>query len=230
MMRTVRTLLCVLGLLVVASVVWAATPVGGVDYLMLDPAQPSEPGKKVEVIEFFAYYCPHCDALDLPLSNWVKTQGENIVFKRVHTSISGEPVPQQRLYYTLETLGKVEELHRKILYAIHFQKQRLNSDEEIIEFMVKQGMNREKFLDIYHSFSVQSKVNRAIQMQNSYQIHTWPTIVVDGQFVASPPIAGANMETYDEPRAQDLMLNVLDELVSQRHKERNLLDTVSETK
>lgn len=220
-MRVIRFLFSAFVLLAAAFTAHGASAVFGDNYVMLNSPQATEPGKKVEVIEFFAYYCPHCNALDQSITAWVKAHGDNIVFKRVHTSVTGEAVPQQRLYYTLESMGKVEEFHSKILYAIHSQRRHLNTDDEIADFMSQQGMDRQKFLDIYRSFSVQAKVNRALKMQESYEIHNWPTIVLDGRFVTSPPIAGSKLATYDENIAQSLMFKVMDELVSQQISERN---------
>jgi thiol:disulfide interchange protein DsbA len=220
-MRIIRLILSAFVLLVTTGVAHAAAPVKDVDYVMLASPQSTIAGKKVEVIEFFAYYCPHCNALDTPLANWVKAQGDNIVFKRVHTSVTGEEVPQQRLYYTLEAMGKVDEFHSKILFAIHSQRKHLDTEDDIADFIATLGIDRQKFLDAYHSFAVQSKVTRALQMQNSYEIHTWPTIVVDGRFVTAPPIAGAAMDPYNENVAQVMMLKVLDGLVQQQLKERS---------
>src|SRR5580658_4611539 len=90
MMRIFHRLLSSLCLFSAVIIVHAATPIDGVNYFTLDHPQATISGKKVEVIEFFAYYCPHCDALDLPLADWVKTQGDSIVFKRVHTTNSGD--------------------------------------------------------------------------------------------------------------------------------------------
>jgi thiol:disulfide interchange protein DsbA len=219
-MRLIRSLFSAFVLFATACAAHGA-PVLGEDYGSLTTAQPTEAGKKVEVIEFFAYYCPHCNALDQSLSTWVKAQGDNVVFKRIHTTITGEPVPQQRLFYTLETMGKLEQLHTKILYAIHIQRKHLDTDEQILDFIAQQGIDKQNFLDVYNSFSVQSKVNRAVKMQAAYDVHTWPTIVLDGRWVLSPPISGAKLDSYDENVAQNLMLKTMDDLVSQLHEARN---------
>jgi len=216
-MRLLRLMLAGLAMLCFAGASIAA-PVQGQDYNLLTPPQPTEPGKKVEVIEFFAYYCPHCNALDRSLNEWVRAQGDKIVFKRVHVSANGEPMPQQKLYFALESMGKVEEYHSKIFYAIHFQRVHMNTDADVIDFMVKQGMDRDKFTALYNSFTVQSKVNRAIQMMSAYKIDSWPTLIVDGKYVTSPAIAGARMPSYEESASQNLMLKVLDGLVDQAAK------------
>jgi thiol:disulfide interchange protein DsbA len=219
-MRFIRLLLSAFILIAVTCDAFGALPVIGEGYLPLPTPQATESGKKVEVIEFFAYYCPHCNALDQSLTKWVKSQGDNIVFKRVHTTVTGEPVPQQRLFYTLESMGKLDEFHSKIFDAIHIQRKHLDTDEQILEFVTQQGIDKENFLAIYNSFSVQSKVTRAVKMQTSYGVHTWPTIILDGRYMTSPPIAGSKIVPYDENVAQSLMLITLENLVTQLHKDR----------
>lgn len=199
-----------------------AAPVKGQDYTLLSPPQPVEPGKKVEVIEFFAYYCPHCYALDRPLTDWAKAHADQVVFKRVHVSYDGQPMPQQKLYFALETVGKAQEWQSKIFDAMHVQHVRLNSDDDVIDYATKAGiMDRAAFTNLYNSFAVQTKVLRAIQMMSAYQINSWPTIVVDGKYVTSPGQAGSRMQTYEENQAGQLMLKVMDELVDQVAKTRH---------
>lgn len=219
-MRITRLLPAILTLLCLAFPGYTAS-VQGEDYTLLSPAQPTESGKKVEVIEFFAYYCPHCYALERPLTEWVKAHADKIVFKRVHVSPNGEPMPQQRLYYTLEAIGKAEEYQSKVFYAMHVQHVRLNTDGDVIDFMAKSGMDRDKFIQIYNSLPVQAKVQRSLKMMSSYQISSWPTIVIDGKYVTSPAQAGARVSKGDENAANLLMLKVMDNLVDQLAKTRH---------
>jgi protein dithiol oxidoreductase (disulfide-forming) len=51
----------------------------GKEYRVLQKAQPVDAGKKIEIIEFFAYYCPHCSALEPLMTDWVKKQGDRIL-------------------------------------------------------------------------------------------------------------------------------------------------------
>ena len=219
-MRTIRLLLATLALLCLAAPGYTAS-VQGQDYTLLSPPQPTVSGKKVEVIEFFAYYCPHCYALDRPLTEWVKANADKIVFKRVHVSPNGEPMPQQRLYYTLDAMGKAEEYQSKVFYAMHVQHVHLNTDDDVIDFIVKSGIDRNKFTQLYNSVTVQTKVQRSLQMMSSYKINSWPTIVIDGKYVTTPAQAGSRMPTNDETAANQLMLKVMDDLVDQLAKTRH---------
>src|SRR5437870_788528 len=115
-MRLIKHTLAALSLSLVAAAAFAspANPQNGVDYRTLDRAQQTDSGKKVEVTEFFWYSCPHCNALEPALEAWVKKQGDRIVFKRVPVMFREDFLPQQKLYYTLEAMGKLDELHQKV--------------------------------------------------------------------------------------------------------------------
>lgn len=195
-----------------------ANPQNGVDYRTLDKAQQTDSGNKVEVTEFFGYFCPHCNALEPELAAWVKKQGDRIVFKRVPVAFRDTMIPQQKLFYTLEAMGRVEDLHPKVFQAIHVQRQSLDSDAAITDFIVKQGVDKQKFLDVYNSFGVQSKAKRATQLQQAYQVDGVPLLAVDGRFLTSPSIVSASVGNRPEPVLHAATFQVLDWLVAKNAK------------
>jgi thiol:disulfide interchange protein DsbA len=221
-MRLLKQLLlsASLGLMAMSAGASPASPKSGVDFLTLDKAQQTESGKKVEVTEFFWYNCPHCNAFEPSLAAWVKKQGDNIVFKRVPIAFNESFVPQQRMYYALEALGKTEDLHQKLFAAIHVERQRLDKEGPITDFVVKQGVDKQKFLEMYNSFTIQSKVQRASKMQQDYKIDGVPTIAIGGRFVTSPSIAAAGLPpNQPEPELNAATLQVMDSLVAGVRKE-----------
>ncbi len=220
-MRLIQKLLVAVGFGVVAMAAGAspASPVNGVDYRTLDKVQPTDSGKKVEVTEFFWYACPHCNAFEPALEDWVRKQGDKIVFKRVPIAFRESFMPQQKLYYTLEAMGKVDELHQKVFNAIHVGRQSLDTDAAIIAFIEKQGVDKKKFVDLYNSFGVQTKVRRASQLQEAYKIDGVPTIAIDGRYMTSPSIVGAGIGNQPEPVLQSAALQVMSWLVAKASKE-----------
>jgi protein dithiol oxidoreductase (disulfide-forming) len=182
-------------------------------YSMLPRPQPTEPGRKVEVIEFFAYYCPHCNALDPELTAWAKAHAGQIVFKRVPTSMNGEPMAQQRLYYALESMGEVEQYHAKVYYMMHTLRRPVRTDEEAIALAADMGLDRNTFVSHYYSSAVQDNVQHALEMMRDYDINAWPTIIIDGTYATSPPTAAAGMGIYNEKAAVVRMLKIMDKLV-----------------
>ncbi|NEX63265.1 thiol:disulfide interchange protein DsbA/DsbL [Noviherbaspirillum galbum] len=220
-MRFLKHVLAALSLGFVALVAGAApaNPQNGVDYRTLDKPQQTDSGKKVEVTEFFWYSCPHCFALDPELEAWVKKQGDKINFRRVPVAFRDSMVPQQKMFYALEAMGKGEELHRKIFNTIHAQRQPLDSESQIVDFLTKQGVDKQKFLETYNSFTVQTKAQRAKQLQNAYNIDGVPLLAVEGRYMTSPSIVSASMGNVPESALAQGTFQVMDWLVAKAAKE-----------
>jgi thiol:disulfide interchange protein DsbA len=198
-----------------------ADPKPGGEYIVLNNPQPTDSGKKVEVTEFFAYYCPHCYALEPKLAEWVKKQGDNIVFKRVHVSRGPEVLPQQKLFFTLEALGLVEQYHNKVFNAMHVERNRLNRDEMVLEWAAQNGIDKNKFVDTYRGFGIAGKVRRADAMMEAYQIDSWPMIAIDGKYLTSPYVANKDsVVPLTEGQQQANALQVMDFLVSKAKAEK----------
>ena len=216
-MRYLNKLLGAFALAAFASFASASTehPQNNIDYLTLPQALPTDTGNKVEVIEFFAYYCPHCNEFEPHLQAWVRKQGDNIVFKRVHVPRDQNVLPQQRLFYTLEALGLLEQYHQKVFDAMHKdQRLRLNRDEQVFEWAQQNGIDREKFMDAYRSFAVQAKVRRAASMMQMYYVQYWPMVVVGGKYITSPSQAREGMKGEPDSTEQHMAaLKVMDYLV-----------------
>ena len=158
----------------------------GSDYLVLDKPAPTEaPAGKVEVVEFFWYGCPHCNSFEPQLEAWLKTAPKNVAFRRAPVSFRPDFEPHQRLYYVLEGMGKLDELHKKVFYTIHVEKQPLNSAQLVAAWAEKQGIEPAKFAEMYNSFSVSTKVRKATQLQDSYKVDGVPALGVAGRYYTS---------------------------------------------
>ena len=178
------------GTAAVASTLWApavradvAKPEAGADYLVLDPRAAVEaPAGKIEVVEFFWYNCPHCNAFEPSLEDWIKKLPKDVAFRRAPVAFRDEFVPQQRLYYALEAMGLVDKLHAKVFAAIHVEQLDLSKAPAIADWVAKQGVDMVKFNQQYSSFSVATKAAKAAQLQNAYKVEGVPALGVAGRF------------------------------------------------
>jgi len=205
-----------------AAVAFMASTTGAMaadtGFTTLTTPVPTETSKKVEVVEYFMYSCPHCNALDPLMHDWVKKQGDKIAFRRVHLAFSGPKDPQAHAYVTLEAMGQLDQFHDKIFRAIHVERNRLNSDSAILDLLVKNGIDKAKYLEMFNSFGVQTKLKRNEQLIAAAKIDSAPTIIVDGRFVTSP--AQLSRPGQSERQAQEATLAVMDGLVARVIKER----------
>ena len=179
-----------------ASSSWAqgAAPKEGKDYIKLGkPASVSAPAGKVEVIEFFWYSCPHCNAFEPQFEAWVKSQPADVVVQRVPVAFNASFVPQQKLYFTLEGMNLLPQLHAKVFRAIHVERILLKTDDAIFELVGKQGVDLAKFKTVYNSFTVNNQVRKASQLQNEYDVEGVPAMGVAGRYYTDGTKAG-NME------------------------------------
>lgn len=217
-MRLIQRLLAVasFSLFALTAAASPTEPVEGVDYIKLKQAQATDSGKKIEVLEFFWYNCPHCFAFEPQLAEWVKKRGDTIVFKRVPVGFRESFVPQQKMYYALEAMGKLDPVHRAVFDAVHVAHIQLDKEDKIFDFVEKQGVDRKKFVDTFNSFGVQSKVSRVRQLQETYQIDSVPTIVIDGRFVTAPSMVGSGIRGQSEQALHAATLQVMDALIAKK--------------
>jgi thiol:disulfide interchange protein DsbA len=194
-------------------------PKSGVEYVTLAQPQPVQAtGKKVEVIEFFMYHCPHCNALEPQFEQWVKKQGDNIVLKRIHLTAGGPTDPEAHLYLTLEALGKVDEMHAKVFKAIHVDRIRMKDDATVIDWVSKNGIDRATFTSAWNSFGVMTKLRRLPQLIDAYKVDGAPTVVIDGKYMTSPATVYNSVKAGNENQLFAATLQVMDALVAKAAK------------
>jgi len=161
----------------------AFKPVEGKDYLSLDKRVPTDVGAgKIELIEFFWYSCPHCNAFEPQFAAWKKTAPKDVVVQRVPVRFRDDFEPQQRAYYVFESLNLVDTLHGKLFHAIHSERQQLNSAQALAAWAYKNGLPEKKFIETYNSFGVASKARRATQLQDAFKVQGVPALGIAGRF------------------------------------------------
>jgi thiol:disulfide interchange protein DsbA len=183
----------------------------GIEYLSLDKRVPTEAGKgKIEVIEFFWYSCPHCNAFEPRFAEWIRKAPKDVEVKRVPVRFRDDFEPQQRMYYVLEALDKVDALHGKLFHAIHVDRQNLTSAQALAQWADKQGIPAAKFQEVYNAFGVVSKARRATQLQESFKVQGVPALGVAGRFYTDGSLAGG----------MERALQVVDHLIGEVRKGR----------
>ena len=180
------------------------------DYIRLDPPQPVASGDKIEVIEFFYYGCPVCYELEPALSRWHFNSPGTVALRRVPALSSDNWDHFAKLFYSLEAVGQLGRLHWPVYDQFHFDGVKLNEEAGMLNWVGKNGIDKERFISAYRSPAVQEKLVAARQMIQTYDIKGVPSIVVDGKFVTSASMTGGTRE----------LMRVLAQLVELAHKER----------
>ncbi|HQY28744.1 MAG TPA: thiol:disulfide interchange protein DsbA/DsbL [Burkholderiaceae bacterium] len=186
-----------------------ATPRDGRDFRLVKPQQATEaPAGKIEVIEFFWYGCPHCNALEPVIKEWVAKLPADVAFRRVHVPFGDRR--HQQLFYTLEAMGKADALGDKVFHAIHVDRDRLDTVDRMTAMLSRHGVDRKQFTDTFESFAVRTKMRRATQVSEAYGVDGVPAMAVNGKYYTSPSMAGSNQAA----------LRVMDALIAQERQAR----------
>jgi thiol:disulfide interchange protein DsbA len=159
-------------------------------YAPVSPPQPTESGGKIEVIEFFWYGCPHCYHLESSVNAWLKTIPPDVVFKRVPAYPSESWGELARMFYTIEAMGLLPQLHGKIFDAIHKDGLNLANKKIREEWLHKNGVEPGKYNEVAKSFTVATNMQRARQMTMNFKVDSVPRVVVNGKYYTSGELAG----------------------------------------
>ena len=205
-----RLILGLATLLLCAAAV--AQPTAGKDYLVLNPPQSVEAAGKVDVTEFFWYRCSHCYNLEPVLQDWVKKLPRDVQFRRVPAIFNEEWALDARVFFTLEATGDLARVHSGFFDAIHQQGGvRLKGDaymKWVAEWLGKNGVDLGKYDAALRSFSVETKLKRAMQMTQAYKIDGVPAIGVQGRWVVNASMVGE----------RQAMINVTEYLTGEARK------------
>lgn len=176
----------------------------GKEYALVQPALATQDPKRVEVLEFFWYGCPHCFTLEPDLAAWVKTLPKGAYFRRIPAVFNPSWAHLARAYYAAEGLGVTEKLHYDIFNAIHLSGQNLNNRETLLSFVEKLGVNRKKFAQQLDSPEVTARVEMSQRLGAAAKLQGVPALVVDGKYQTSVSQTGG----------QDQLFVVLNELIT----------------
>jgi thiol:disulfide interchange protein DsbA len=198
-----------LGALAVAPAAKAqGGPVEGQQYQRLAQVVPVSTPGKIEVVEFFSYACPHCNALEPLIEPWSKRLPADVKFHRVPVFFMR---PQweflQGLYFALEATNQLDTLHRKVFAAMHVEHKNLASDADVLALAAANGADGAKLVGAMKSFGVQSKVRQAKQLAEAYHVDGVPMLGIQGRWTTGAEAGG-----------HERTLQVADYLIAQARK------------
>jgi thiol:disulfide interchange protein DsbA len=181
----------------------------GQDYLVLASAQgTSSSPDKIEVAEIFWYGCPHCYNLEPIVGNWQKKLPADVSFVRIPVMWNPTHQIHARLFYTAQSLNKLEEIHEAVFREMHVNKKMLADEAEIQAFFERFGVSSADFQKTFRSFAVEGQLRRAKELTQRYQMRSVPQMVVNGKYTTDAP----GVKNFDT------MLAVVGELVERERQ------------
>ncbi|OMH39600.1 hypothetical protein BGP75_03055 [Motiliproteus sp. MSK22-1] len=181
----------------------------GVHYTRLAKQVRTQDPSKVEVVEMFGYWCPHCNNFERYLEPWKKKLGDQAYFKHIPVVFRPNQTEFAKAYYIAKALGVEDKTHSGLFSLIHRQRQWINNKEQLGEFFANYGVDEASFNKVYNSFSINSQLSSGNKKASAYQITGVPSLVVNGKYLVSAESAGS----------QRNMLKVVDYLIAKERAE-----------
>ncbi len=166
----------------------------GTHYQRLPQAHPAGSGERPEVVELFSYNCIHCFNFKPAVQEWLATKPDNVEFIRIPVTFGQRNMElMARAYYAAQELGIEQEADTALYAAFHGQqRRRLTNEDQVADLFAELGVEREAFDRAFNSFAVETKVRRANQLTQRYQIRGTPSVVINGQYLTTGSMAGGN--------------------------------------
>jgi len=150
--------------------------------------------KSIIIYEFFWYGCPHCYNLEPTMERIEADLDKDTKIVKLPVALRDSWIPHAKLYYALQQMGKIDEVHNLIFEEIHLEDNRLNTEQQMVDFLGKHGIDTNKFIEKYNSFGTEARIKKASNLAKKYQINSVPTIIVNGKYLTS----GSYVSSYDE--------------------------------
>lgn len=170
---------------------WAQSePDEGIDYETRAQAKPTARAGRIEVIEFFRYGCPFCNAMEAFLQPWKARLAADVAFRKVPVSFYS--TTHQQLYLTLVHLGEETRLTPVVFDTIHHQGQSLEMLMEISEWAGRQGIDVARFEAAWHAPQVLAGLAQSNAEVADWGVKYVPQFAVNGRHLTSPTMVGGS--------------------------------------
>ncbi|MDO4696777.1 MAG: thiol:disulfide interchange protein DsbA/DsbL [Neisseria sp.] len=183
----------------------------GRDYTVLAKPLPQQQADKIEVTEFFGYFCVHCYHLNPILLKHAKSWPADTYLHPVHVVWSPDMEGFARITAAVNAADLKHQASPALFEAVYAKKLNLADSGEFKKWAAAQKtFDSQKLLAAYDSFSNKAQAGQMADLTAQYNIEGTPTIIVGGKYRMK---LGGNWEES---------MKKVDEMVAQVRKERGM--------
>ncbi len=202
MLRVLAKLLLLILPLTACAQSPSATPRAGVDYEVLEQGQRWLPVVKgrMEVVEFFAYWCGHCAHFQPMVDTWKKTKPKDVDFTYVPAVYDDAANSYASAYFAAEIADVLPKTHSQLFAAIHQEGNLPTSNATIDEmgtYFAERGLNRAKMIALMESKQVAERMKHAHAFAVANKLQKTPLLVLNGKYVISGQTLEDRLRTVD---------------------------------
>lgn len=187
--------------------------VAGKDYEILTNPAPINAQEKVNVTEFFSYGCPWCYRIDSAVMQWVTKHQNAIHFTRIPVIFNKEWTYYAKAYYAAQLLDLEARMNPLLFKAIQTDKQALNTNTAMIDFFVKEGVDKATATSAFtHSTTIDMHIKEGNALMGQFRINGVPAFVVNQTFKTDLQMA----------KSEERLIKILDFLLGQSKSDNSI--------
>ncbi|MBN6078364.1 thiol:disulfide interchange protein DsbA/DsbL [Aggregatibacter actinomycetemcomitans] len=169
-------------------------------------AMPARNDHRVIIQFFFDYDCRVCSSAQDILELYTQINRDRVVLEEFPVATNKARFTAG-VFFSLQALN-AEHLSSALLFETSERQRyiKLSRIENLVHWLQKQGIDRDSFLEMYHSDQIHQQVNDAVLMTEEYGVFTFPYVIINGKYVLTASTL------YND----DYALAVLDFLVNKK--------------
>ena len=175
----------VLATVLVYSLLYATGLVGNTqNYVELEDRElKTDP---LEVVEYFSFQCPHCQALDPEILDWASELPENVRFRQVHVGYTSTAQNLARAFLTLTHLGAIDENRERLFAEATIDSARVKDAESIADLVDGHGVSKEQFLNLFVGGRIEEMFQNSEAEVREYGVTSVPLVLIGDKYAVSP--------------------------------------------
>ncbi|MGF6148148.1 Thiol:disulfide interchange protein DsbA precursor [Kingella potus] len=189
-----------------------AALVEGEDYTVLDKPLAPLQNDKIEVAEFFGYFCIHCFHLEPEMEKHSKKWASDTYLRPIHVVWQPEHMQLARIAAAVGSSNMRHQANMPVFRAIFEQNINLADPAAFKQWAGSQsGFDGKKLLAAYESFGNEAQAKQMADLTEQMKIENTPTVIVGGKY-----------RMKFTSRDWNVSMNKVDEMIAKVRQERGM--------
>ena len=144
---------------------------------------PERHDRKIPIEFFFDYDCRVCSSAQDILELYAQINWDKVLLTEYPVATAKARF-SATVFYSLQDL-KADHVSSALLFetAEKSQYTKLSQMDNLLAWLGRQGIERNRFLQTYSSEQIKQQVDEAVRLTEDYGVFTFPYVIIDGKYV-----------------------------------------------
>lgn len=140
--------------------------------------------EKPEVMEFFSFYCGHCNKFSPIIDQLENELPESVPVKKIHVDFLGREMGPilTNAYAASQMLNIDDKFEAKVFNKLHYLRENIDGTEGVLNVFEALGVSSDDAMSALESFPVTGLASQMKRNTEKFEIRGVPTIIVNGKY------------------------------------------------